>query len=238
MSRSPQHLSGPTSWDANDQPITRSSHRLEQLYTAWQLRWKAVDGWRKAGRSMWIRLVGALDQKFLASALIGLSKIPAKWDALRPVSLSKAQALLPFLPLASAEQKDEEPDPVWELLQNFQSLEIVQQDKAAKNLAVLWRHFEDSFGGLCGYLGSAETEQLLYLEKLKAASDRMRLARGKDGAVHYVTVALMHHYVGGFQESRSDEAAMTLATWVSGLIDRGCRLTGEMSIVSNGAQAG
>ena len=237
MSRSPQHLSGPTSWAANGQSTTRSSHRLEQLYTACQLCWKAVDGWRKAGRSMWIRLVGALDRIFLASALIGLSKIPAKRDALRRVLLSK-QALLPFLPLASAEQKDEEPDPVWELLQDFQSLEIVQQDKAAKNLAVLWRHFEDSFGGLCGYLGSAETEQLLYLEKLKAASDRMRLVRGKDGAVHYVTVALMHQYVGGFQESRSDEAAMTLATWVSGLIDRGRRLTGEMPIVSSGAQAG
>jgi hypothetical protein len=186
---------------------------------------------------MWIRLVGALDQIFVASALIGLSKIPAKWDALRPVLLSKAQALLPFLPLASAEQKDEEPDPVWELLQDFHSLEIDQRDKAAKNLALLWRHFEDSFGGLSGYLRSAETEQLLYLEKLKAASDRMRLDRGKDGGGHYVTVALMHQYVEGFQESRSNEAAMTLATWVSGLIDRGRRLAGEVSIVSNDAQA-
>jgi hypothetical protein len=237
MSSSPQHLSGPTFWDANSQPTTRSSRRLEQLYTACQLRWKAVDGWRKAGRSMWIRLVGGLDQIVLASALIGLPKIPAKWDALRPVLLSKARALLPFLPLASAEQKDEEPDPVWELLEDFQSLAIDQQDKAAKNLALLWGHFEASFGGLTGYLGSAETEQLLYLEKLKAASNRMRLAHGTDGAVHYVTVALMHQYVGGFQESRSDEAAMTLATWVSGLIDRGRRLAVEMSSVSNGARA-
>jgi hypothetical protein len=237
MSSSPRHLSGPTFWDAYGQPTTRSSRRLEQLYTACQLRWKALDRWRKAGRSMWIRLLGTLDQLFLDSTLIDLSKIPAKWDALCPILRSKTQALLPFLPFASAEQKDEEPDPVGELLEDFQRLEINQQDQAARNLTLLWGHFEDSFGGLSGYLGSAETEQLLYLEKLKAASDRMRLARGPDGAVHYVTVALMHQYVGGFQESRSDEAAMTLATWVSGLIDRGRRLTGEMPIVSNSAQA-
>jgi hypothetical protein len=238
MSSSPQRLSGPTFFrDANGQSTTRSSHRFEQLYTTCQLCWKTVDGWRKAGRSMWIRLVEALDQIVLASALIGLSRIPAKWDALCPVLLSKAWALLPFLPFASAEQKDEEPDPVWELLEDFESLEVDQQDKAAKNLALLWGHFEASFGGLTGYLGSAETEQLLYLEKLKAASNRMRLAHGTDGAVHYVTVALMHQYVGGFQESRSDEAAMTLATWVSGLIDRGRRLAVEMSSVSNGARA-
>jgi hypothetical protein len=155
---------------------------------------------------------------------------------LRAVLLAKTQAALPFLPPAAAEPKDEEPDPVWELLEDFQSLAIDQQEKAAKNLALLWGHFEDSFGGLSGYLGSLETEQLLYLEKLKAASDRMRQARGTDGAFHYVTVELMRQYVGCFQESRSDEAAMTLATWVSDLIDRGRRLMVGTSIPSRRVQ--
>jgi hypothetical protein len=237
MSNSPQRLSGPIFfWDANGQPTTRSGDRLEQLYTICQLRWKTLEGWREAVRSPWIRLVGVLDQTFFASALGVRPRIPVRRDVVRPVLFSKTPVRLPFLPLASVEQKDEEPDPAWELLDDFQSLEMDQQDRAAKNLALLWRCFEDSFGGLSGYLGSAETEQVLYLEKLKAASDRMRLAQSTDGAVHYVTVALMRQYVGCFQEGRSDEAAMALAAWVSGLIDRGRGLTAT-SISSTGAQA-
>jgi hypothetical protein len=53
----------------------------------------------------------------------------------------------------------------------------------------------------------------------------MRLARGTEGAFHFVTVELMHQYVRGFQDRRSDQAAITLATWVSGLINRGRSLT-------------
>lgn len=238
MSNSRQRLSGPIFfWDAKDQPVTRSGHRLEQLYTICQLRWKTIEGWCEAVRSTWIRLVGVLDQTFFTSALGVRPRTLIRRDVVRPVLFSKTPVGLPFLPLASVEQKDEELDPAWKLLDDFESLEMDQQDQAAKNLALLWRCFEDSFGGLSGYLGSLETEQVLYLEKLKAASDRMRLAQGTDGAVHYVTVELMRQYVGCFQESRSDEAAMALAAWVSGLIDRGRGLTVAAPILSTGAQA-
>ncbi|MBM6583357.1 hypothetical protein ILT44_24445 [Microvirga sp. BT689] len=238
MSSSPQRLSGPTFfWDANGQPTTRSSHRVEQLYTICRLYRARVAGWCMVGRSTWIRLTGALDQTFLALALRVFSRIPAWWDVARAVLLSKRQALLPFPPLARVEQTDEKPDPPWKLLEDFQGLAIAQQDKVARNLAVLWGHFEEAFGGLSGYLRSPETEQLLYLEKLKAASDRMRQARGTDGAFHYVTVELLRQYVGCFQEGRSDDAAITLAAWVSGLIDRGRRLTAETSAPFTSGQA-
>jgi hypothetical protein len=168
---------------------------------------------------------------------MGRSAIAAWWEHFRPIVRSKTQALLPFLPGAVTESMDEQPDPVWSLLADFQSLGAAHQDKAARNLALLWGHFEESFGGLSGYLAMPETEQLLYLEKLKAASDRMRLARGTEGAFHFVTVELMHQYVRGFQERRSDRAAVTLATWVSGLIDRGRSLTEETSTSVSSAQA-
>ena len=71
--------------------------------------------------------------------------------------------------------------------------------------------------GRSGYLGSLETEQVLYLEKLKAASDRMRLAQGTDGAVHYVTVELMRQYVGCSGESLSDAVG-------DGSSSMGCRV--------------
>lgn len=233
MSSSPQRLIGPSFfWDANGQPTTRSSRGLEQLHTIGQLSRARIARWRRVGRSTGIRLAGALDQTSLTSALGVISKIPAQWDVVRALLLSKIQALLPFFPLAQVEQTEEEPDPAWELLADFRNLAIDQQDKAAKNLALLWGDFEHSFGGLSGYLGSPETEQLLYLEKLKAASDRMRLARGTDGVFHYVTVELMRQYVGCFQESRSDDAARTLAAWVSGLIDRGRHLTIKTSAPS------
>ncbi|MBM6580860.1 hypothetical protein ILT44_11755 [Microvirga sp. BT689] len=92
----------------------------------------------------------------------------ARWERVRPAVRSKAQALLPFLPVPKMEPM-EELDPVWSLLQDVQSLGVDHQDTTARNLALLWDHFEVAFGGLSGSLVTPETEQLLSLERLKAA---------------------------------------------------------------------
>ncbi|WP_133239386.1 hypothetical protein [Microvirga sp. KLBC 81] len=114
-----------------------------------------------------------------------------------------------------------EHDPAWDILAEFQMLETSNQDKVAKNLALLWGHFEDTFGGLSGFLAEPAIEQSQYLEKLMMASRRMRPARGSDVAFHYVTVELMRQYVCCLQAGRSDRAALSLATCVAALINRG-----------------
>ncbi|WP_262271838.1 hypothetical protein [Microvirga yunnanensis] len=222
MTISPQHLRSQSFfWDADGQSTSRSHHKLEQFYTSCRRRWQSVKTGSAVARSNLNQILRTLDRMLLAPAVLILPKAYASWGTVRPVFLSRAQAWLPWLSLATAQQEDEEPDPAWALLEDLQNLKADQQDKTAKNLALLWKSFEDSFGGLSGYLQSLETEQLLYLNKLKAASDRMRLARGTEAAFHYVTVELMRQYVGCFQAGRSDQAAMALATCVSGLIDRG-----------------
>jgi len=157
------------------------------------------------------------------------------WDALRPLVLAQARSLLPFAPLGSAEEEAVEADPVWELLAEFQALEPDQQDKASRNLALLWDHFEHMFGGLSGFLSEPQTEQSLYLEKLMTASRRMKLARGSQMAFHYVTVELMRLYVQGLQQGRSDRAALSLASSVVALINRGRMMT--VAIAADGAAA-
>jgi hypothetical protein len=171
------------------------------------------------------RTGAVIDQTVLATALIVLPKVFAGWDALRPALLSRTQALLPFIPMASAEDEALESDPVWDLLAEFQALAPDQQNKAAKNLALLWNHFEHMFGGLSGFLAEAPVEQSLYLDKLMTASRRMKIARGSDVAFHYVTVELMRLYVCGLQQGRSDRAALSLASHVAALINRGRMMT-------------
>jgi hypothetical protein len=81
------------------------------------------------------------------------------------------------------------------------------------------------FGGLSGFLVEPQVEQSLYLDKLMTASRRMKIARGSDVAFHYVTVELMRHYVHCLQLGRSDQAALSLASAVAALINRGRMMT-------------
>ena len=226
MSSPPQSRSDFTfPWSVDQQPQHGLIDKLEHFYRLCLLRWQFIETCRQAARPALERTGAVLDQTVLATALIVLPKVFARWDALRPALLSHTRALLPFIPMAGAEDKMLESDPVWALLAEFQALVPDQQDKAAKNLALLWDHFEHMFGGLSGFLAEPQVEQSLYLDKLMTASRRMKVARGSDVAFHYVTVELMRHYVHCLQLGRSDRAALSLASAVAALINRGRMMT-------------
>jgi hypothetical protein len=233
MSSSPKTSAGYTFlWEVDDPFLKESDKLLRQAFDILQTQRRIFDQWGVVLRSKFERVAGALDQTLLASALIVLPKAFAAWDVYRPVVVSKARALIPILPLASANPDEAELDPASEIIEEFQRLGPDQQDKSAKNLALLWRHFEDSFGGLSGFLASPETEQSLYLDKLKTASDRMKLARGSAVAFHYVTVEMMRLYVGCLRASRSDETAIALARYASALINHGRSTTPAITMQS------
>jgi|GEM_PF-6605879 len=227
MSSSPQHRTGFVfPWSADDQSRHELVEKLEQVYRLCNLRWQIVQQYGEAARPLLHQIGRALDQTALATALIVLPKVFAEWDRLRPILISNARTLLPFVPLVkTAEDEALEQDPVWNLLAEFKALAPDQQDKAAKNLALLWGHFEETFGGLSGFLAEPPTEQALYLSKLDSASRRMKLARGSDVAFHYVTVEVMRLYVICLQTKRSDRAALSLATCAAALINRGRMMT-------------
>lgn len=226
MSSPPQSRSDFTYlWSVDHRPQDGLIEKLEQFYRLCHLRWRFIETCRQVTRPAFERAGTALDQTVLATALIVLPKVIAGWDVLRPALLSSTRALLPFVPIASAADEALESDPAWELLAELQALAPDQQDKAAKNLALLWDHFEHMFGGLSGFLAESQTEQSLYLEKLMTASRRMKLARGTDVAFHYVTVELMRLYVHCLQLRRSDRAALSLASNVAALINRGRMMT-------------
>ena len=227
MSSSPQHqtdFSFP--WSAADQSRHELIEKLEQVYRLCHLRWRIAEQYGAAAHPVLRRIGRTLDQTALAAALIVLPKVFAEWDRLRPILISNARTLLPFVPLVkTVEEEALEQDPIWNLLGEFKTLAPDQQEKAAKNLALLWAHFEDTFGGLSGFLAEPQTEQALYLNKLDTASRRMKLARGSDVAFHYVTVEVMRLYVICLRTSRSDQAALSLATCAATLINRGRMMT-------------
>lgn len=226
MSSPPQPRSDFTfPWSVDHDPRNELVEKLEQFYRLCRLRWRFIEAFRRAARPELGRLGHALDQTIFAGALIVVPKALAGWEALRPVLCAQARALLPFIPQATAEDEAIARDPAWEILADFQTLTQDQQDKAARNLALLWDHFEKTFGGLSGFLAEPQTEQSLYLSKLTTASRRMKLARGSEVAFHFVTVELMRLYVEGLMLGRRDRAALTLASTVSVLIDRGWMMT-------------
>jgi hypothetical protein len=226
MSSSPEHRSVfAFPWHDDSQPESGFVQRLEPFYKWCSVRWKRVETLREKTSSTLSRIGGSFDQTLWASALIVLPRAFAGWDAVYPEALTKARALLSFVPLASTDEDALEHDPAWEILAEFQKLDASDQDKAAKNLALLWGHFEDTFGGLSGFLEESQTERSQYLEKLMAASQRMKLARGSNVAFHYVTVELMRQYVCCLQQRRSDRPALSLASCVAALINRGRLMT-------------
>jgi hypothetical protein len=238
MSSPPQSRSDFTfPWSVDHQPQDGLFEKLEQFYSFCLLRWQFIKICRQTVRPALERAGATLDQTVLAAALIVLPKAFAGWDALRPVLLSRTRTLLPFIPIASAEDEALRSDPVWELLAEFQALSPAQQDMAAKNLALLWDHFEHMFGGLSGFMAEPQIEQSLYLDKLMTASRRMKVARGSDVAFHYVTVELMRLYVHGLQLGRSDRAALSLASSVAALINRGRMMTSAITADVDSCQA-
>jgi hypothetical protein len=226
MNSSPEHRSVfAFPWHDDSQLERGFVQRLEPFYKWCSVRWKRAETLREKTSSTLSRIGSSFDQTLWASALIVLPKAFAGWDAVYPEALTKARALLSFVPLASTDEDALEHDPAWEILAEFQKLDASDQDKAAKNLALLWGHFEDTFGGLSGFLEESQTERSQYLEKLMAVSQRMKLARGSNVAFHYVTVELMRQYVCCLQQRRSDRPALSLASCVAALINRGRLMT-------------
>lgn len=212
-------------WTADHEPGKALAEGLERFYRLCHRRWQVFEVVRQASQPALAKAGAAAGQTVRATALIVLPRVFAGWDALRPAVLAQARSLMPFAPLPSPEEEALRADPVWALLAEFQALEPDQQVKSAKNLALLWDHFGQTFGGVSGYLAEPQVEQLVYLDKLTTASRRMRLARGSEVAFHYVTVELMRLYVQCFQQGRSDRVALTLAAHVASLINRGRMVT-------------
>ena len=150
MSSSPEHRSVfAFPWHDDSQPESGFVQRLEPFYKWCSVRWKRAETLREKTSSTPSRIGGSFDQTLWASALIVLPKAFAGWDAVYPEALTKARALLPFVPLASTDEDALEHDPAWEILAEFQKLDASDQDKAAKNLALLW-------GALRGHVRRAE----------------------------------------------------------------------------------
>ena len=164
MSSSPEHRSVfAFPWHDDSQPESGFAQRLEPFYKWCSVHWKRAETLREKTSSTLNRIGGTFDQTLWAGALIVMPKAFAGWDAVYPAVLTKARVLLPFVPLASADEEALEHDPAWEILAEFQKLGASDQDKAAKNLALLWGHFEDTFGGLSGFLEESQTERSQYL---------------------------------------------------------------------------
>jgi hypothetical protein len=151
----------------------------------------------------------------------------AEWRAGYPAVLRQLHERFPSLPLGAMPDPADEVDPVLLVMEEFEVLGPDQQEKVARSLALLWNSFTGVFGGVSGFRNASAVEQRAYSEKLEAAAERMRAARGTDAAFHYVTVELIRHYVAFLLIGSTDPKAVALARLVAPLIDRGHKLGAE-----------
>jgi hypothetical protein len=131
------------------------------------------------------------------------------------------RAHLAFLGVSVPEEEPEEPTAEQVLLAALDSLDRQQQDAVARNLSLLWQCFLEEFNGLSGFYQAPATQQAAYLEKLGAAAARMEASRVPEARYHYVSVALMRHYVSSFQARSTEPSAIALSHRVAALIDEG-----------------
>jgi hypothetical protein len=123
MSSSPEHRSVfAFPWHDDSQPESGFVQRLEPFYKWCSVRWKRVETLREKTSSTLSRIGGSFDQTLWASALIVLPRAFAGWDAVYPEALTKARALLSFVPLASTDEDALEHDPAWDFLPSSRSL--------------------------------------------------------------------------------------------------------------------
>lgn len=157
-------------------------------------------------------------------------KARAIWHAQCSGTLSRLHILLPTLLKSAAPEPADEHDPVRSVMGEFEALDREQQDRVAKNLALLWGSFNSAFGGVSTFKTASALEQQAYIAKLEAAARRMEAARGTEAAFHYVTVELLRQYVSFLQIGSTDEGAVALARLVAPLIDRGHAMNAEPGI--------
>ena len=162
---------------------------------------------------------------FLAKAVADRAR--TEWETGYPVVLRHLRERFPSLPLGAASGPDDGTDPVLMILHEFERLDGGQQEKVARNLALLWNSFMSVFDGVSGFQAASAVDQQAYFEKLEAAAHRMEAARGTDAAFHYVTVELIRRYIGFLQIGSTDPKAVALARLVAPLIDRGHKLGAE-----------
>lgn len=146
--------------------------------------------------------------------------------------LSRLGKQFPSLAWIAPPDPVEEPDPIRAIMDDFEKLGHEQQDKVAKNLALLWNSFTSVFGGVTAFQSASPAEQRAYVEKLEAAAHRMEAAKGTEAAFHYVTVELIRQYIAFLQIGSTDQRAVALARLVAPLIDRGHKMTAEPTIYS------
>lgn len=183
-----------------------------------------------------LRLVHRSEQVVLMMQAV-TDRARAEWRAGYPVVLRHLQERFPSLPLGSFPDPNAEPDPVELVMEEFHGLEPAQQDKVAKNLALLWNSFTGAFGGVSGFQAASPTEQRSYVEKLEAAARRMEAARGTEAAFHYVTVELIRQYIAFLQVGSTDPKAVALARLVAPLIDRGFKMEAQPFLHTVGSRA-
>jgi hypothetical protein len=155
---------------------------------------------------------GATAARLLRSATTGAGSgrdAPAPW----------LSAHLQFLGFAAAREEPQEPTQAQLVLNAFEALDKDQQALAARNLALLWDCFRAEFDGVSGFCHAAATEQAAYLGKLEAAASRMQVNRAPEARYHFVSVALMWHYVSCFQTRTREPSAIELSRRVAALID-------------------
>jgi hypothetical protein len=226
MDSSPQNLSTYTFlWDADKLSKNGSDEGQGRFGLLWQAQKEFFRTAAEASLSAKRKILSRLHHTVFLSTLIVVPRVLAVWQEVHPVLAAHSRKLFPFLAPAKTAPESEEPDIVHAILSEFECLGQDQQDKVAKNLALLWHNFQDMFGGISGFLAAPHTEQEIFMERLQAAVDRMETARGSQVAFHYVTVELMRQYISFFLIGRADQKTISLAACVVSLIDRGSHMT-------------
>jgi hypothetical protein len=159
-----------------------------------------------------VRLISRYPEQFARLVMHG--------ERIAPDHVLRAQSRFPSLPWPGLEA----PSPEQVILDDLDALSPQQKDAVAENLALLWNCFAEEFGGVSGFLAEPATQQAAYLAKLDTAAKRMEPAKATEVGHHYVSVALMMHYVSSFQGRSTDQSAIAMSNRVAELIDRGRHL--------------
>jgi hypothetical protein len=129
------------------------------------------------------------------------------------------RAHLHFFGVTITADDEAEPSPAELILMAFDGLTETQKACVARNVALLWDCFTEQFNGISGFCQVPETQQSAYLGKLKEAAARMGSSTIPEARYHFVSVALMWHYVASFQSNSTDPGAIALSRRVAALID-------------------
>lgn len=193
------------------------SYRLEQFAIPLREGRRAVALSRLSGRIRAVRLPALAGQGFSVSRIVRHASSRAAPHLARLGPLARAH--LTFLGVSVPEEQPAEPTEEQALLGAFEALDGGRQEAVARNLSLLWECFLEEFSGLSGFFEASPTRQSAYLDRLASAAGRMEASRAPEARYHYVSVALMKHYVSSFQARSTAPDAIALSRRVASLID-------------------